>query len=291
MNIIGNRVYELISSQEIRLQKTSLEINEQQKYVITKSIYWGICTSDVKTFVDGQGKYFGHEMIIQVIKTNSFRFQIGEYLTPLHTSPNNKKHTIKLGFQEYSVFYEEDFNNLIKIVPVQPVDNYIFFDTVSCVFHAYNKIKPYLKSQTSVCVLGDGFISKIFHAILRSNNIIFVKSTRNSLFSHKVDLCIDTTGSVNFVNNHLDKIVDSGKLVLFSKLKYELINFEIIRDKNIDILFPKFMNEFDIECAKNFLNKCSLKQMLYAYNNVYELKQALLDTMNKNIIRGYIPLI
>lgn len=291
--MINSKKYVLSSPNVILLLSQQINIDYNREYVLLKSIYWGVCTSDVKSYKNGSGKYFGHEMIMKITETNSNHFTVGEYVVPLHTSPDCISHKLSLAFEEYSIYYKEDFANLVRIPVCEHVSmkNFVFLDTICCVYHAINKLENIVDESSNIAILGSGFVSLLMQLFLKQNNLKYVVFNRNNSTTNELfDVCIDTTGDIDFINNHISIIKISGVLMLFSNSLFKLVDYQLIRDGDINVYFPKFFNTRDLNYVIEFLKENNLEQYFQSYTGLAMLEEVLKETDNKNIIRGVIDL-
>lgn len=291
--MISSRKYMLSSPKVILLQSEQIEIDSNREYVLLKSVYWGVCTSDVKSYKNGSGKHFGHEVIMKVTETNSDYFIIGEYIVPLHTSPDSNSHRLSLAFEEYGVYYLEDFSNLVHIPICEHVSvkNFVFLDTVCCVYHAISKLENIVDENSNIAIFGSGFVSLLMQLFLKKINAKYVVFSRNNSATNELfDVCVDTTGDVDFINSHIPIVKISGMLMLFSSSLFELIEYSSIRNRDINVFFPKFFNNKDLNYVVAFLKENNLEQYFKSYNGLVMLEEVLNETDNRNIIRGIIEL-
>jgi threonine dehydrogenase-like Zn-dependent dehydrogenase len=288
---LKNQQFELSGRKNLLLKTNSIIVNDDNaKVVLLQAIYWGVCTSDVKSYVSGKGAYFGHEMLLKVIYSRIPNLVKGTYVVPIHTNPQGK-HTIKLSYQKYFIMKEEDIDNLF---PIESIDlkNFIFLDTLSCVLHAIKKIAKYCDiDKSEIVILGDGFVGQLFDKVLKSKGAVTQISRRNHIVSnYSANVCIDTTGNAEFINRHIELIDNEGIIILFSQINMKNLNIEKIRKNDMCIFYSYFCQRDDVADAIEYLRENSLDDLVQVFSGAEKLKDVLDLTEEKQIIRGIISL-
>lgn len=284
---------ELISPKSLRWNKHEKRIDNNE--LIVKLLYWGVCSSDCKTFNQGEGKYFGHEMVGEIIQGNEY-YNVGALVVPFHSNVNNEdtvEFNRNLGFSDYLCVAPSQFDSIFKIPDTHAPERYVFLDSISCVLHALRISDIYRSKNLNILILGTGFMANLFADILglNSNNIAF--SSRKEMMEdieRKFDLCIDTTGSNQFINTHLKNISERGLLLCFCKPDTASLNLNEIRSKEIKLQYSRFCNREDVISAIELIssNQLNLEKYIMNYSERKDLERAFMDFNNKLIIRGVI---
>lgn len=288
---LKNQQFELLGRKNLLLKTNSMIVNEDNaKVVLLQAIYWGVCTSDVKSYVSGKGSYFGHEMLLKVIYSRMPNLAKGTYVVPIHTNPQGK-HIIKLSYQKYFIIKEEDIDNLFPIESIN-LKNFVFLDTLSCVLHAIKKIAKYCDiDKSEIVILGDGFVGQLFDKVLKSKRAVTQISKRNHIVSnYSTNICIDTTGNAEFINRHIELIENAGIIILFSQINMKNLDIEKIRKNDMCIFYSYFCQRDDIIDAIEYLKENSLDDLVQVFSGAEKLKDVLDLTEEKQIIRGIISL-
>ncbi|RNC97250.1 alcohol dehydrogenase catalytic domain-containing protein [Lysinibacillus halotolerans] len=291
-NILTITSAEMVSPMKFNWIKREHQIENSD--LIIKVLLWGICSSDYKTFKEGDGRYFGHEMVGKVLQGNEY-FKVGSLVVPFHSNVNNsnkEEFNYELGFKDYLYIPPSKYDSIFTIPNTNVPDKYVFLDSLACVIHALKITDLYKTSNLNILILGEGFIANLFADILSSekNRITFSSRKKSIKHSGNFDICIDTTGSNHFINFHLDNIRNNGLLLCFCKPDTDNMDLNKIRLKEIKLQYSRFCKREDVITAIEQIlnNRIKFDKYITTYNGEEYLRKAFEDFANKSIIRGVI---
>lgn len=319
MELLSNEKYVLDSPRQVKFVKEKLSWTRDDLVVKVKAV--GVCTADCQNYLYNNTKYFGHELLGEII-TPFQNFNQGELVLVSHkchcqecdyckaqkynlcSNPIN----INVGFSRYIKIPKELSQYCIYKVPtsLSPVE-VVFTDSIACVVHLLGIIN--LTVHDRVLILGNGFIAMIIGFLLKFSNIsfeIFGRNTKKHVYANKlglhsnlsdrtnnnsvVDVCIDTTGDGTSINMALNRIKSGGRLVCFSKFGGSLPYLTLILAKEIQILSSKFYNPSDVNQAFNLLQKGAIpmNDLIGYHAPVSQLENVIQKTLSSDIIRGVV---
>ena len=286
-------IFTVSSPREVIEQKVGVNGGE----VICLPYMWGVCTSDLKTFLNGKGKYFGHEMILRVKSSTTPEYKAGDYVIPLHTSPYDKCGTfLDVGYQLEYKFEKNEIVHLLEIEEIQVMENLVFLDTVSCVVHAIKKLKlTKIKSSKKIAILGTGFVAKIFSELLFADGFQHINLyDRQSIYKEGgIDegIVIDTTGSFEAINQFLDRMTRKETLLLFANTAFNKVNISTLREADGNLLFSKYFEIKDFRDALKILSTMKIDLTKWVNSTSYSstaLTDALYRMSSKETVREVI---
>ncbi|WP_197937666.1 alcohol dehydrogenase catalytic domain-containing protein [Paenibacillus sp. GSMTC-2017] len=316
-----NETAVLVSKEQIEYVESDLSYTEKELIVKTKLL--GVCTSDCLNYINNNSHYFGHELIAEVISDYG-DFKKGDMVTIFHkhgcqnclNCKNNLFHLclsatyVPVGFQNYIRVPHESINNCVFKVPKsEDYTEYVFLDSISCVTHAIGKLNLTTKKE-KVLILGTGFMAMLFAMLLKNENKEVELWGRNpkkiSNINHhlpelkfinsieeigKYDICIDTSGKSELINELQECILPQGQLLLFSKLDKPIV-LDHFRNNEIVILFSKHTTRADIQKSIELIskNEITTKPFLTFFNHLHDLEGAIRRTLSHDIVRGVITL-
>ncbi|EEK48415.1 Alcohol dehydrogenase GroES domain protein [Bacillus cereus ATCC 10876] len=314
---ITNKKAILSGKKEINFIDKKIDTEEHGFVVEIQAI--GVCTSDCFNYLYNNTGYFGHEMVGKVL-TPYQNFKKGDLVLLLHRYGCDNCNQCKLGFSHlcekpiktpigFSKYVVIDENAIKKSVFKLPNDSKIeemaFLDSVSCALHCIERLSLKEKEK-DILILGNGFMAIIFYLILKKmnkrvtivgsdeqkNNLIRSKNVieeHNILSSLKFDVGIITGTNEQFLAKYINKLKPNSKLMFFNKYReYNFLDFEYIRNNEINIYFSKHTTRECIERAIVLLhkNKINLSQFINQFNSLDDLEKVINKTLNKEIIRG-----
>lgn len=284
MKELNNFQYCLINGKLLKKENTLTNIDEN--LIFLKAKYWGICTSDLKSYNTGINKYFGHEILLEVVNPAKSNLKKGQLVVPLHTSPFDSSKKILIGFKKNYFFSEEEIKYNVIPLPKDIIfeKNFIFLDSFCCVWSAIKKLEIKKGIKNFIVILGKGFMADLFYEIIEKiYKVPIICIGRDEFFFQEIGICIDTTGSSEFINKFVSQFTQGSKLLLFSMINFGILNFSELREKNSNVLFSKFFNKQDLKESLNVLSGDLIKldEKYLEYDETIELK-VILDAFNNN---------
>lgn len=296
--------------------------NQEEILIKVKSI--GVCSSDCKTYQEFHGKYFGHEIIGEILDSAD-GFEKGDLVAILHQAPCMTCENCLIGsphlctepirnnvsFSKYlTVEKQAAKRSLIKLPKRINLKHFVFFDSLCCVQHAITKLNL-SKKEGDILVLGNGFMAILFTYMLKhigKRVRVYGRNNKKNEFIEKVlglketvfepqkdkinfDACIDTTGSFPFIKNYIENLKPLSKLLFFSRLNgLTDKEFHLLREKEIQILFSKFAESRDLGQAILFLisNQVPFDLIIQEFNGLENLENIIIKTIDGELKRGMI---
>jgi len=310
----------LVCSKTIEYYIKEYEVNSDEIIIRIKAI--GVCTSDCLNYLYDNSDYFGHEIVGEVI-TPFNEFNRGDKVVFFHKTncrtclmcQNGLKHIcekpkkLDIGFSEYLTFSNEDLvGNIYKIPEEIDIKHAVFIDSISCVIHGLNQISTSLEDKL-VIILGNGFMAVLFAMIIELRGgkaeILGTNKKKNQLVkklnnikvccggtpkSRNYDIIIDTTGKIDYINENLQYLGGQGILLCFSRFKSGEFDFNTIRNKEINIIFSRFMSSIDIRQSIDLLasKKIDLSNLIKIFKGLDELEKVINLTLDNQLLRGVI---
>lgn len=308
------------------IEKPSL-LKQNSKGAIIKVLGCGLCGSDlVKIKHKADNIVLGHEVvgIIEEINVQS-DFKVGDIVALGHHYPcfncefcKNESYSMcktfkssniyPAGFSEYIFVNENHLKYTVyKMDKSLKDDEKAFLEPLSCCIRAVRRAGfDYKKDNSpySALVVGLGSIGLLMMKALKAFGVnafgFDISKERTDLaleqgFSYeenkKYDVVFLTAGSSKAIQTALDKVIDGGKIIVFSSVEIDSAGFSNneIYYRELSIISSYSPASKDIELSSQLLNERKVKvDNLSTYYTLDNLQQAVDDSFSNKIFKAYI---
>lgn len=308
------------------IEKPSL-LKQNSKGAIIKVLGCGLCGSDlVKIKHKADNIVLGHEVvgIIEEINVQS-DFKVGDIVALGHHYPcfncefcKNESYSMcktfkssniyPAGFSEYIFVNENHLKYTVyKMDKSLKDDEKAFLEPLSCCIRAVRRAGfDYKKDNSpySALVVGLGSIGLLMMKALKAFGVnafgFDISKERTDLaleqgFSYeenkKYDVVFLTAGSSKAIQTALDKVIDGGKIIVFSSVEIDSAGFSNneIYYRELSIISSYSPASKDIELSSQLLNERKVKvDNLSTYYTLDNLQQAVDDGFSNKIFKAYI---
>lgn len=296
---------------------------------IIKVLGCGLCGSDIvkikHSTPENEGKIvLGHEVvgIIEEINCKVKDFKVGDVVAVAHHYPcfncefcKNESYSMCKTFKSSNIspagfaeFIKVDENHLkytvYKMNPDLKNDEKAFMEPLSCCLRAirragfdYNQDN----SKFNALVIGLGSIGYLMTKGLEAFGVdaygFDVSPNRAKLAkfdeNKKYDVVFLTAGADAAIKTALDKVIDGGKIIVFSSIKDDLVGFSNneIYYRELSVISSYSPSMEDIKLSAELLNNKIVKvNGLSTYYSLDNLALAVNDIIEGNVFKAYIEL-
>lgn len=299
---------------------------------IIKVLGCGLCGSDIVKFKhstkENEDKIvLGHEVvgIIEEINCNVRDFKKGDVVALAHHYPcldkiqceycKNESYSMCKTFKTSNIFpagfaefIKVDENHLkytvYKMNPDLKNDEKAFLEPLSCCLRAIRRAGFKYgedNSNYSALVVGLGSIGYLMTKGLEAFKVdtygfdVSLERAKRAKYieNKKYDVVFLTAGADGAIKTALDKVIDGGKIIVFSSVKDDLTAFtnNEIYYRELSIISSYSPSMDDIKLSSELLNnKIVNVSNLSTYYSLDNLSRAIDDSIKGNVFKAYIEL-
>ena len=296
---------------------------------IIKVLGCGLCGSDIVKIKHSTPEtedkiVLGHEVvgIIEEINCKVKDFKVGDVVAVAHHYPcfncefcKNESYSMCKTFKTsnispagFSEFIKVDENHLkytvYKMNPDLKNDEKAFLEPLSCCLRAIRRagfVYGEDNSNYSTLVLGLGSIGYLMTKGLEAFRVdtygfdVAPERAKKAKYDEnkKYDVVFLTAGADKAVKTALDKVIDGGKIIVFSSVKDDLVGFSNneIYYRELSIISSYSPSMDDIKLSAELLNNKIIDvSNLSTYYSLDNLSNAVNDIIEGNAFKAYIEL-
>lgn len=163
---LSNKYYQHADGVVSLVESNQLSLNKNQPFILIKTLYCGVCNSDIKE-IRGERisrRDFGHEIVGVIISSNVYANRVGNYVTLDPHIPVERN----TGFSSYMCISGTK-DHLEKALIIIPSGNsvYILSEPLACAYHAVNRLFGNSQGVNKILVYGAGTFGYLIYLILK----------------------------------------------------------------------------------------------------------------------------
>ena len=307
---LSNKYYQHADGVVSLVESNQLSLNKNQPFILIKTLYCGVCNSDIKEIRSERisRRDFGHEIVGVIISSNVYANRVGSYVTLDPHIPVERN----TGFSSYMCISGTK-EHLEKALIIIPSGNsvYILSEPLACAYHAVNRLLGNGQGFNKILVHGAGTFGYLIYLILKKMGkdvCIGNRSVKRLNDLQKYNLVenkhVDPNGQkydavfltesvigIETIDSIFHKISETATILLFGAVKqdealnlYEIRNNELVskihyKNKMLTMIGNSGAMACDFAQSVDFINQNSneLKKII---TNISDLASGLCHIQN-----------